>query len=131
MGKQRSVEGRTGPEAISAEDARKLIAGPDPVQLLDLRPQEEFAEGHITRAENVDPDDLDSAVSGLSKQELVIVVCADGERSGEIAARLDDEGFNTASIQGGMTSWTSDKLPIQPREEQEFKGPRRGGPLER
>ena len=123
------MEGRSSPEALSAEEARKLIAGEDPVQVLDLRPQEEFAEGHITGAENVDPDDLDSAVSELSEGERVIVVCADGERSGEIAATLCDEGFDAASVKGGMDSWTSDKLPVQPREEQEYHGPRRPGPL--
>jgi rhodanese-related sulfurtransferase len=123
------MEGRTGSETISAEEARKLVAGPDSVKILDLRPQEEFAEGHITGAENVDPGDLDSAVSGLSKHEPLIVVCADGERSGELAARLRDEGFDAAIIRGGMDSWTSDDLPIQPREEEEFEGPRRPGPL--
>jgi rhodanese-related sulfurtransferase len=124
-----SVEGRTDQETIGAEEARELIAGPDSVQVFDLRPQEEFAEGRIPGAKNVDPEDLDSAVSDLSEEEQVIVVCADGERSGEIAARLRDEGFDAAIIQGGMGSWTSDKLPLQPREKEEFQGPRRPGPL--
>lgn len=129
MGKQRSVEGRTIQETITAEEARELIAREGSARILDLRPQEEFAGGHITRAENVDPDDLDSAMTDLSKEEPVIVVCADGERSGEVAAKLRDEGLNAASIQGGMDSWMSDKLPIQPREDQEYEGPRRPGPL--
>jgi rhodanese-related sulfurtransferase len=129
MGKHRGVEGRTGAEEISAEDARELIAGPDSVQVLDLRPQEEFAESHITGAANVNPDDLDSAASGLSESERVIVVCTDGQRSGEIAATLCDQGFDAASVEGGMDSWTSDKLPVQPREKEEFHGPRRPGPL--
>ena len=114
---------------IDADEARKVIATPGAAQVLDIRPQDEFGEAHIAGSNNVDADDLDSAVEDLDEDSPVIVVCADGKRSAEVAERLRDEGYEAASIDGGMGSWTSDKLPTQPAEDQEFEGPRRPGPL--
>jgi rhodanese-related sulfurtransferase len=123
------VEGRARAQTISVDDARELIAGPDSVQVIDLRPEDEFAEARIAGAANVDPDDLDSAVSDLDESERVIVVCADGARSGEVGAKLRDDGFDAASLEGGMKSWRSAGSPVQPREKESFHGPRRPGPL--
>jgi hypothetical protein len=42
---------------------------------------------------------------------------------------LRENGFEAASVEGGMKAWTSDSLPFQPAEDEEFHGPRRPGPL--
>jgi rhodanese-related sulfurtransferase len=116
-------------EKLDANEARKVIATPGPAQVIDLRPPEEFGEGHIAGASNASEDDLEQALEDLSKDDPVIVVCADGKQSAEVAERLRDDGWDAASVEGGMSSWTSDKLPTQPAEDQEFEGPRRPGPL--
>ena len=122
-------EDRELEESVGAEEARKLIATPGSVQVIDVRAEEEFGEGHIAGANNVDPDDLDAAREDLAEDTPVIVVCADGKRSAEVAEKLRDDGYNAASIKGGMSSWESDKLPTQPAVDQEYEGPRRPGPL--
>ena len=115
-------------DTVNAERARLLVAR-EGAQALDVRPQDEFAESHVPGAANAGPDDLDSALEGLSKEKPVIVVCADGKQSAEVAERLRDDGWNAAALEGGMSSWESDSLPTQPAEDQEFEGPRRPGPL--
>jgi rhodanese-related sulfurtransferase len=59
----------------------------------------------------------------------VIVACEDGERSAEVAEQLRGQGYEAASIEGGLGAWSSEKLPLQPAEDQEYEGPRRPGPL--
>jgi len=114
-------------EELDAKRARELIAS-EGGQALDLRDLDEWAEAHIAGAVRVEDDDVDAAVDSLSQDQPVVVVCANGKRSSEVAADLRERGFRAAALKGGMKSWSSDGLPTQPRETEEFEGPRRSGP---
>jgi rhodanese-related sulfurtransferase len=114
---------------VGADRARKLIAT-EGATALDIRDEDDFVEGHIAGAINVSENDLDSHLDELSKDAPVIVVCADGDRSSDVAERLREDGYEAASIKGGMGAWSKEDLPAQPPEsDQEYEGPRRPGPL--
>jgi rhodanese-related sulfurtransferase len=115
-------------EELDAERARELIAS-DGAQTLDLREEDEFADAHIAGAVRAEQDEVEGALESLSQDRPVVVVCADGKRSSEVAADLRERGFEAAVIKGGMKAWASDSLPTLPRETEEFHGPRRPGPL--
>jgi rhodanese-related sulfurtransferase len=115
-------------ESVDPKRARELIAR-DRVQAVDLRDEDDFASEHIAGAMRAEPDDLDQAGESLDEDRPVIVVCADGKRSAEAASDLRDRGFEAAAVKGGMKAWTGDGLPTQPREDEEFEGPKRPGPL--
>jgi rhodanese-related sulfurtransferase len=115
-------------EELDAKRARELIAT-DGAQALDVRGEEDYADGHIAGALRVEEDELEGTVESLTQDQPVIVVCADGKHSPEIASTLRERGFQAAVIKGGMKSWSGDGLPTQPREDEEFEGPRRPGPL--
>ena len=115
-------------ESLAPDRARELIAR-EQVQSVDLRGDDDFASGHIAGAMRAEPDDLDQATESLDEDRPVIVVCADGERSAKVAGDLRERGFQAAAVKGGMKAWTSDGLPTQPREDEEFEGPKRPGPL--
>jgi len=122
------MEAKLEGETLKAGKARELIATGG-AQALDIRGRDEFAEGHIAGATNEPEEELDSRLDELSSNDPVIVVCADGKRSAEVAERLRGQGYEVASVEGGMAAWSSDKLPLQPTEDEEFEGPRRPGPL--
>ena len=108
---------------MSPEDARVLI-GRDEADVIDIREDEEtFAKGHLTGAVHVPGGDLESLPDDLSQDSTLLVVCESGERSAEVAAKFRDEGRSATSIEGGMDSWVSSGLPVQPRVEEEFEGP--------
>jgi len=115
-------------EELDAERARELIAS-DGAQTLDLREEDEFADAHIAGAVRAEQDEVEGALESLSQDRPVVVVCADGKRSSEVAADLRERGFQAAVIKGGMKAWSGDSLPTLPRETEEFHGPRRPGPL--
>jgi rhodanese-related sulfurtransferase len=121
---QKLEEGQLG-----VDRARKVIATKG-ATALDLRDQDDFAESHIAGAVNVSEDELDSHLEDVSKDDPVIVVCADGDRSSDVAESLREQGYEAASIKGGMRAWEKEDLPSQPPEsDQEYEGPRRPGPL--
>lgn len=115
-------------EELDASRARELIAS-EGGQALDLRAEDEYAAAHIAGAVRAEEEDLDAALESLSEDQPVVVVCGDGKRSGEVAGKLRDCGFQAAALKGGMKAWTGDSLPTQPRESEDFEGPRRPGPL--
>jgi rhodanese-related sulfurtransferase len=117
-----------GDQPLKAPEARELIARWR-LQVLDVRSHDEFGEVRIAGALHSPEDELDENLDELSKDEPVVVVCGDGERSAAVAEKLREQGFEATSVEGGMSGWSSASLPVQPREAEEFHGPTRPGPL--
>ncbi|MDK2770621.1 rhodanese-like domain-containing protein [Flavobacterium haoranii] len=94
-----------------------LVANPDTfeqkmtepeVQILDVRTEGEFAEGHIQDAQNIDvlQDDFKEKVATLDKNKPVMVYCKMGGRSAKAAGILKEMGFTTiVDLEGGYTAW--------------------------
>lgn len=102
------------PDQVGAEQARALVAGGD-VRVIDVRSEEEYAEERLANAVRADPDDLaDALEDDGSGRDAILVVCADGSRSAEIAEQLRADGTEATSIDGGFGAWTSDGLPAAP-----------------
>lgn len=94
-----------------------LVANPDTfeqkmtepeVQILDVRTEGEFAEGHIQDAQNIDvlQDDFKEKVATLDKNKPVMVYCKMGGRSAKAAGILKEMGFTQiVDLEGGYTAW--------------------------
>ena len=79
------------------------------VQLVDIRTSEEFKQGHIENADNMDV--LDSSfvkyISKYQKDIPVYVYCtAGGKRSQDAAKILKENGYNVVNLDGGLVEWT-------------------------
>ncbi len=109
-------------ETLSAEDARVVIASGD-ASVVDIRGDEEWEQGRIAGAEHHTEEVVIERLAEFPDDNAIVVVCADGERSAKLAARLREEGREAASINGGMEAWLNEDLPLQPRDHDEFKGP--------
>ena len=87
----------------------------DAVQLLDVRTPEEYSEGHIGGAINIDvlSDDFPVvADKELSKDSTVLVYCRSGKRSLDAAEKLTKLGYKVINLKGGITEWEEDGLPV-------------------
>lgn len=86
------------------------------VQLVDVRTPEEFAEGHLPNAINVNvmDDNFDAEMAKLDKEKPVMVYCKSGGRSAKAASKLKVQGFkNISDLDGGITSWKQADKPIE------------------
>lgn len=83
--------------------------------VLDVRTPEEFAEGHVQGAVNVDwynPAFL-TEVSAFDKKKPVYVYCAVGGRSSKAKAALVKAGFSEVhNLTGGIEAWQEAGLPV-------------------
>lgn len=103
-----------GVQILEVSKYEKKMTQPQ-VQLLDVRTPEEFSEGHIANAINIDvtADDFDAKVVSLDKEKPVMVYCKSGGRSAKASARLKELGFKTITdLEGGITNWKSENKPV-------------------
>jgi rhodanese-related sulfurtransferase len=81
------------------------------VVLVDVRTPEEYAEGFIQGAINVDYFDQQSfikQISALDKKEPVYLYCRSGNRSMKAARQLVTLGFEKVyDLAGGYVAWSS------------------------
>lgn len=84
----------------------RTIADPA-VQLVDVRTAQEYAEGYIPGAINLDIQraDFDTQAATLDKSHPVAVYCRSGVRSRRAAERLAEQGFVVYNLDGGITRW--------------------------
>ncbi len=77
--------------------------------VLDVRTEEEFIEGYIPSAKNIDiykgQGFLDE-VNQLDKSKNYYVYCRSGARSAQACALMNQQGFENAyNLMGGITEW--------------------------
>ncbi len=78
------------------------------VQILDVRTAEEFAEGHLRNAVNIDVKQSsfkDEALKRLDRNRRVAVYCRSGRRSATAANILVQNGFQVTNLLGGILAW--------------------------
>jgi rhodanese-related sulfurtransferase len=99
--------------AIGPQDAVRLMN--QNALVLDLRPAEAFAAGHLAGARNLPMDQLPQAGETLKKykEKPVVVYCETGALSGPAAKKLAEQGFTKAvNLRGGLAAWRTENLPV-------------------
>ncbi len=95
-------------ETITPVDAKKLIDGAKPGELLilDVREPAEYERGHIPGARLIPLSILPSRLDEIKTDKTTITYCAHGRRSSSAAALLKGHGSNKVySLDGGITAW--------------------------
>lgn len=83
--------------------------------VLDLRPAEEYAAGHINGARPMPSDEISRAADTLKrhKQKPVVVYCEAGGRASAAVRQLASQGFTKVfSLRGGLSAWRAENLPL-------------------
>jgi rhodanese-related sulfurtransferase len=97
----------------SPVEAQAAIDSGD-AKILDVRTPEEFAEGHIAGAENIDfyAADFADQIDALDPGEKYVVYCRSGNRSGQATTLMADRGFGSVTdVDGGIVAWEAAGLP--------------------
>ena len=86
------------------------------VQLVDVTTPDEYAEGHLHGAANIDifnDNFLPTALKTLDKSRPVAVYCRSGKRSADAADRLAANGYRVTNLEGGILAWTAAHRPVE------------------
>lgn len=85
------------------------------VVVLDVRTAEEYADGHIERAVNIDykkDDFMDRAKAALPTDKKIAIYCRSGRRSAGAASKLAAEGYVLVNLKGGIIDWQKAGMPV-------------------
>ena len=93
-------------KSVDAQQFAEVIANKD-VQLVDARTPEEFSEGHISGAVNMDvkSENFDAQIATLNPARPVAVYCRSGRRSKLAAERMTNAGLQVTELADGILSW--------------------------
>ncbi len=90
---------------MSQDDLKKVF-------LLDVRTPEEFAQGHLDKALNINWFDTDfvlKAKKELPKNQVIYVYCKVGGRSAKASEKLAALGYHVVNLEGGFDAYQKSK----------------------
>lgn len=107
-------------EPVSAEELLERTRQGE-VTVLDVRPPEEFAAGHVAGAVNIPLQDLQRKLRTLSRDREVVAYCRGPYcvLAYEAVARLREQGYEARRLQYGYPEWKQAGLPVQETEKPE------------
>jgi len=104
-----------GVKHVNAKEAQKLVEEKR-VVVLDVRTAEEFKDGHIVGATNIDfsAPDFKKRIGELDKTKTYLVHCAAGGRSSQSLPVLKKQDIKSIyHLDGGFNAWKKEGLPVE------------------
>ena len=100
---------------LSPEQLQTKLSNNDSGQLIDVRTPQEYEEGHLPNAVNIDISSADfiSEIGKLKRDKPVYVYCRSGKRSAKSAIQFEKAGFTEIyDLEGGILNWTKENHKI-------------------
>ena len=104
----------SGIAEVAPMEATRLLNHEQAV-ILDVRPEQEYAEGHILNAINIPVDKITGQQDDLNKyrNQPVILCCKNGMDSMRVARVIKHSGFEKVyCLKGGLQTWRTAGLPL-------------------
>ncbi|MBW8349275.1 rhodanese-like domain-containing protein [Bacillus sp. IITD106] len=99
-------------KSITPEEVQKQLEEGKTLNLIDVREDEEVAEGMIPEAVHIKMGDIPENLDKLDPNLEYIIICRSGGRSGRVCEYLFDQGYNVCNMVGGMLKWEG---PLKPK----------------
>ncbi|NLZ30249.1 MAG: rhodanese-like domain-containing protein [Methanomicrobiales archaeon] len=81
---------------------------------IDVRRADEFADGHISSAVNIDSKSFPDHIAGLDPDGAYLIYCQRGARSASVCDMMRNAGFTEMyEIEGGLSAWEAAGLPVE------------------
>ena len=94
-------------EQITPAEAKEIMDTEQNYIILDVRTEEEFAEGHIAGAILIPDYEITEKAESIlmDKEQQILVYCRSGRRSKNAASQLVELGYTNVKEFGGITDW--------------------------
>jgi len=95
---------------ITTEELQKRLNSGEQIELVDVRENEEVAQGMIPGAKHIRMNDIPENLDYFSKEKEYIFICRSGMRSENVCHYLQDQGFKVVNMAGGMLDWKGETV---------------------
>ena len=101
------VENKVNYENITAQEAKELMDREEGYIILDVRTEEEYAQGHIPGAILIPDYEIETKAEAIltDKNQMILVYCRSGRRSKNAAQALLELGYTDIREFGGIIDW--------------------------
>ena len=92
---------------VSMNDIVKIMAENKDYVIVDVRTPDEYAEGHIPNAINIQNETINETVYNKlkDKNQLILIYCRSGSRSRQAAYKMQKLGYTNLVDFGGIINW--------------------------
>lgn len=97
-------------KSITTTELQEKIESGTPVQLIDVREDEEVAAGMVPDAKHIVLGTLPERVDEIDKDQPVLVICRSGRRSEMACEFLESQGIEAINVEGGMLDWSGETI---------------------
>ncbi|MCB0077759.1 MAG: rhodanese-like domain-containing protein [Anaerolineales bacterium] len=102
------------PDTVTAQQVAALQESNADVLVLDVRELSEYEAGHIPGVTLMPVGEVASRLNEIPEDKPVIVTCRSGNRSGQVANFLREQGYeNIHNMQGGILAWEAAGLAVE------------------
>lgn len=107
------TEGRRSGVTLSVHSATRLINKGEAI-VVDLRDAKEFQAGHIVDSLSIPHNKLAEQLPQLEshRNKTLILVDKMGQHAGAAGRTLKAKGFTVNRLQGGISEWQAQSLPL-------------------
>jgi rhodanese-related sulfurtransferase len=104
-----------GIDLLTKEELAKRLRRKDNLLVLDVRPAQEYAAGHLPGAVSIPVAELKRRLSELPKNKEIVAYCRGSfcAFAPEAARYLDKKGYRTRLLDGGLPDWEAAGLPVE------------------
>lgn len=100
-------------ESISVDQLKEKVLDANPVNIVDVRTDEETALGIIPGAKTIPMDQIPDNLNQFKKDETYYIICAAGMRSAKVVKYLEDQGIHAVNVESGMNEWGNEGTDIE------------------
>ncbi|HEX6387252.1 MAG TPA: rhodanese-like domain-containing protein [Anaerolineae bacterium] len=93
---------------------RRIEQNNSELQVLDVRSDEEWQQGHVPGAQHIYVPDLPRNLDKLDRRKPIVTYCGSGYRSSIAASLLQRHGFSQVfNLPGSMDAWQAADYPLE------------------
>jgi len=101
-------EQKQHPQGITTDDLARWLDSDVPLNIIDVREDEEFEGGAIAGARHIRYPDLLANPSILSENANTLFLCYSGNRSSELCTSFTEKGQSCNFMVGGYEKWLTE-----------------------
>ena len=90
---------------ITAEELLQKVDAGETLNIVDVRENEEVANGMIPGAKHIPLGQVETSMDQLDKSKPHYIVCKAGARSAMACEILEENGYDVTNVVGGMMEW--------------------------
>jgi rhodanese-related sulfurtransferase len=97
-------------KSITPEEVEAKVEAGEPIELVDVREDEEVQGGMIEGAKHIRMYDIPANLDYFDKEKEYVLVCRSGRRSENVCHYLQEQGYKVVNMEGGMMNWKGEVI---------------------